>query len=100
MALWERATLLGILNDLLTETAQGGRVALVAGEAGAGKSALVTEFARRCGARARVLWGACDGLITPRSLGPLHDIGRQTGGPLAERLSAGAKQEEIFAAFL
>jgi hypothetical protein len=30
----------------------------------------------------------------------MHDIGRQTGGPLAERLSAAAAQEELFAAFL
>ena len=27
-----------------------------------------------------MLWGGCDQLVTPRALGPLHDIGRQTGG--------------------
>ena len=100
MELWERAAELDLLGELLRESGTGGRVALVGGEAGIGKSALVTEFAGRCGDRARVLWGACDRLVTPRALGPLHDIGRQTGGPLAERLSAGAAQEELFAAFL
>ena len=35
-------------------------MAVVPGEAGLGKSALVTEFARRCGSRAWVLWGGCD----------------------------------------
>jgi DNA-binding CsgD family transcriptional regulator len=100
MELWERSAALDLLDDLLSESAQGGRVAVVAGEAGIGKSVLVTEFARRCGVRARVLWGGCDRLVTPRALGPLHDIGRQTGGVLAARLSAGAAQEEIFAAFL
>ena len=72
----------------------------MAGEAGLGKSSLLTEFARRSTGRARVLWGACDPLVTPRALGPLHDIGRQTGGPLAARLGGAAAQEEIFAAFL
>jgi DNA-binding CsgD family transcriptional regulator len=33
-------------------------------------------------------------------LGPLRDIGRQTGGLLAERLGAGAGPGELFAAFL
>jgi DNA-binding CsgD family transcriptional regulator len=75
-------------------------VAVVAGEAGIGKSALVAEFARRCGATARVLWGGCDPLVTPRALGPLHDIGRQIGGVLAALLADGGSQEEIFAAFL
>lgn len=96
--LWERSATLDLLDDLLRESTRGGRVAVVAGEAGIGKSVLVTEFARRCGAR--VLWGGCDRLVTPRALGPLHDIGRQAGGVLADRLGAGAAQEEIFAAFL
>lgn len=39
-------------------------------------------------ALARVLWGSCDPLLTPRALGPVHDIARQVGGVLAERLSA------------
>ncbi|MFF4779087.1 AAA family ATPase [Microtetraspora fusca] len=100
MELWERSGTLDLLADLLRESARGGRVAVVAGEAGIGKSVLVTEFVRRCGPAAWVLWGGCDRLITPRALGPLHDIGRQTRGVLAERLNAGAAQEELFTAFL
>ncbi|SDK81485.1 AAA ATPase domain-containing protein [Nonomuraea jiangxiensis] len=100
MELWERSATLELLEGLLVESTRSGRVAVVAGEAGIGKSVLVTEFARRCGAKARVLWGGCDRLVTPRALGPLHDIGRQSGGVLAERLRAGAAQEEIFAASL
>jgi DNA-binding CsgD family transcriptional regulator/tetratricopeptide (TPR) repeat protein len=100
MELWERSETLNLLGDLLQESANGGRIALVAGEAGIGKSALVVEFARRCGPRTRVLWGACDRLVTPRALGPLHDIGHQMGGRLAAQLRASAPQEEIFAAFL
>ncbi|MER5318200.1 AAA family ATPase [Streptosporangium roseum] len=47
MELWERSATLDLLSGLLRESAHGGRVAVVAGEAGIGKSVLVTEFARR-----------------------------------------------------
>jgi DNA-binding CsgD family transcriptional regulator/tetratricopeptide (TPR) repeat protein len=100
MELWERSAALDRLDRLLAASATGGGVALLAGEAGLGKSALVAEFARRCGSRARMLWGGCDRLVTPRALGPLHDIAREAGGALADRLGADAGQEEIFAAFL
>ena len=100
MELWERSGPLALLADLLRESATGGRVALVAGEAGIGKSTLVHEFAAASAGRARVLWGVCDPLVTPRALGPLHDIGRQAGGALAGRLAAGAGPAELFGALL
>jgi DNA-binding CsgD family transcriptional regulator/tetratricopeptide (TPR) repeat protein len=100
MELWERSAALDLLDELLRRSAGGGRIAVVPGEAGIGKSALVGEFVRRCGPRARVVWGGCDPLVTPRALGPLHDIARQLGGPLAAALSSGDAQEDIFAAFL
>ena len=85
---------------MLAATAAGGRVVLLAGEAGIGKSALVRRFAERQSADARFLVGACDPLLTPRALGPLHDIARQTGGRLAELLASGGPREQLFAAFL
>jgi DNA-binding CsgD family transcriptional regulator/tetratricopeptide (TPR) repeat protein len=100
MDLLERSSALGELGGLLAATAAGGRVVLVAGEAGIGKSALVRRFAEERSADARFLLGACDPLLTPRALGPLHDIARQTGGRLAELLAAGAPREAVFAALL
>jgi predicted ATPase len=85
---------------VLAATAAGGRVVLVAGEAGIGKSAVVRGFAERHSADARFLLGACDPLLTPRALGPLHDLGRQTGGQLAALLAAGSPRERLFAALL
>ncbi|WCN81304.1 ATP-binding protein [Micromonospora sp. LH3U1] len=84
MELLERTDALATLDGLLASP--GGAIALVAGEAGAGKSALVGAFAATT--RARVLWGSCDPLLTPRALGPLHDVARQVGGMLADRLAA------------
>lgn len=53
----------------------GGTVALVTGEAGAGKSTLVRALAAAIAPR-RVATGWCDLLATPRPLGPLLDIAR------------------------
>jgi DNA-binding CsgD family transcriptional regulator/tetratricopeptide (TPR) repeat protein len=75
-------------------------VALVAGEAGVGKSTLVAEFTRRHTSNSYVLAGRCDPLVTPRALGPLHDIGRHVGGRIAELLAESESQEKIFAASL
>src|SRR5215217_495090 len=100
MDLLERAWLLDELGAALGATATGGCVVLVAGEAGMGKSALVRRFAERHSADARFLLGACDPLLTPRALGPLHDLGRQAGGRLAGLLAAGGPREQLFAALL
>src|SRR6266508_1197219 len=98
--LLERAAALSKLGSLLAATAAAGRVVLVAGEAGIGKSALLRRFAEQHAADARFLAGACDPLLTPRALGPLHDIARQTRGRLAELLASGGSREAVFAAFL
>ena len=100
MDLLERAPLLEELSGVLAATAAGGRVVLLAGEAGIGKSAVVRRFTERQPADTRSLLGACDPLLTPRALGPLHDIARQTGGRLAELLDSGGPREAVFAAFL
>jgi len=97
MDLLERAS---ALDELATALAAGGGMVLVAGEAGIGKSALVRRFAQQHRADARLLVGGCDPLLTPRALGPLHDIARQTAGLLADLLAAQAPREAVFCAFL
>jgi DNA-binding CsgD family transcriptional regulator/tetratricopeptide (TPR) repeat protein len=64
----------------------GGQVALVYGEAGIGKTALLRRFCLDASGSARVLWGKCDELFTPRPLGPLLDIAEDAGADLAEVL--------------
>src|SRR5438309_1361752 len=41
-----------------------------------------------------------DGLLTPRPLGPVFDIGSQLGGELADLCHRGAERDRLFAAFL
>ena len=64
----------------------------VAGEAGVGKTALVRALLRRRAAPARVLWGACDALFTPRPLGPFLDVAAEAGGALAAAITAGGSR--------
>lgn len=99
MELLERDEALAELEKLLAASAGGGRIAVIAGEAGAGKSALADAFAEAIGTRAQVYRGACDPLLTPRVLGPLHDVARQAGGALKEAV-AGGRRSAMFDALL
>ena len=100
MQLLEREASLASLADYAREARRGeGRLVLVAGEAGVGKSALVErlhdDLADACWS-----WGACDGLFTPRPLGPLFDLASTLGGELEDLCRAGAAREDLFRALL
>ncbi|MGY2874648.1 DNA-binding CsgD family transcriptional regulator/tetratricopeptide (TPR) repeat protein [Marmoricola sp. URHA0025 HA25] len=98
--LLEREPFLDALGDYATDAASGnGRLVLVTGEAGIGKTSLVDEFCRTR-SDLRWLWGACDGGFTPRPLGPLHEIATAAGGRLRELFSTDADRNELFSAFV
>ncbi len=100
VGLLEREAQLASLTGYAAEARHGdGRLVLVGGEAGVGKSALV-EHAQRDLPAAHWLWGACDGLFTPRPLGPLFDIASKLGGELLELCRADAPREDLFRALL
>src|SRR5262245_45947343 len=99
MDLLERADFFQQLQDTLAEVIGGhGRVVLVSGEAGIGKTSLLEQFAETAKNPCRVLWGACDALFTPRPLGPLHDIALQIRGNLLTLLEEEAPRATIFSA--
>jgi DNA-binding CsgD family transcriptional regulator len=85
------------LRQLADDLAAGGRMLLLAGEAGVGKTALLRHF---CAGREDVLWGECDALFTPSQLGPLTDIAEVTGGDLAAAVADAAPAHVVTAAFL
>jgi len=97
--LLERSAHLEALRDLAdrARTDVRGRLALIAGEAGIGKTTLVREFAATH-RDTRVLAGACDALHTPRPLGPLLDIADEAGGSLAKLAANGATPSALVAA--
>jgi DNA-binding CsgD family transcriptional regulator/tetratricopeptide (TPR) repeat protein len=85
------------LHQLAAAHGSGGRLLLLAGEAGVGKTALLRHF---CEGRSDVLWGECDALFTPSQLGPLTDIAAVTGGDLAAAVAAAAPAHVVTAALL
>lgn len=100
VSLVERESQLASLRQYAAEArGRDGRLVLVSGEAGVGKSALVEELQGEL-ADATWVWGACDGLFTPRPLAPLHDIARSVGGQLLDSVRAGSPRDELFDATL
>ncbi len=100
--LLERAGNLSALGDLLAgvRASREGRLALLGGEAGVGKTALLRAFCASRSERLRILWGAGEPLYTPHPLGPLLDVAEATGGRLAELVEAAAKPHEVASALL
>ncbi len=97
----ERESELALLEAALEQASAGrGRVALVTGEAGGGKTALIERFCAERAGDARMLRGACDALFTPRPLGPIHDFGGDVGPRLAERLREGAISYQVAEALI
>jgi DNA-binding CsgD family transcriptional regulator len=88
--LLERDTALAELHRCRRAAARGGgRVVLLRGEAGVGKTAVIARFLAGPDQRARVLRGWCDPLTAARPLGPLIDTLASLSDAQAARLRAG-----------
>ncbi|HTG92532.1 MAG TPA: AAA family ATPase [Pyrinomonadaceae bacterium] len=101
MDLLEREQFLEELEAIFAEVVGGhGQFVLVSGEAGIGKTSLVEWFVETHQEQARLLWGACDALFTPRPLGPLYDIAPKAQSNLLTLLEDEAPRASILAAVL
>jgi predicted ATPase len=92
------AALAEALDAVLADGA--GTLVFVGGEAGVGKTTLLQAFCDDRRASARILWGACEGLLTPGPLGPLFDVAEVTGGELEELVSRDARPHEVTGALV
>ncbi|MEY2553198.1 MAG: hypothetical protein QOC57_1058 [Ilumatobacteraceae bacterium] len=94
----ERDDALADLHAALARARAGrGGMALVTGEAGAGKTSVIREFLRQAAGSPVVLRGACDPLAMPRPLGPLIDAAADVDPQIARQLAAGTTRLEAFA---
>ncbi|WP_330300800.1 ATP-binding protein [Streptomyces sp. NBC_00503] len=101
MDLLEREAVLQALVGHLQATESGpGRLVLLRGEAGIGKTAVIRRLAQLADPHIRVLTGACDPLATPRPLGPLMDLAPRLGPTvrtaLAGALAGTCRTDEVF----
>jgi DNA-binding CsgD family transcriptional regulator/tetratricopeptide (TPR) repeat protein len=97
MGLLEREAELASLAGAVDAAANGvGSVVLISGEAGIGKTSLMREVVQRAQGRARVLVGACDDLLIPRTLGPFRDMPLGDGSTLRRALDRGADRDAVF----
>lgn len=99
VTLLERSHHLAELDRQLAQVRSSarGRLVLIAGEAGAGKTALVRALYERH-PDVPVLEGACEALFTPRPLGPFLDIAADIGGELSALAERGPSAAELLRA--
>ena len=96
MDLVEREAALAALRAALDGVRDGGgQVVLVGAEAGGGKTSAVEAFLAALPGGVLVKRGWCDGISTPRPLGPFLDM---AGHELRARLEAGATRSDVLGA--
>jgi ATP/maltotriose-dependent transcriptional regulator MalT len=101
MELFEREIPLQALEEALEAIRKGeGRIVLVSGEAGIGKTTLVEHFTAQPAEHVSVYWGSCDALFTPRPLGPFSDIAFQMQSGLLDILNTSQDWFRVANAFL
>jgi DNA-binding CsgD family transcriptional regulator/tetratricopeptide (TPR) repeat protein len=97
----EVAELAALLDACVGDEGHGhGRVAVISGEAGIGKTALVEHVIAHAPPGVRALWGACEALFAPRPLGPLFDIAQQFPPTIRALLDGEAQRATLFATVL
>ncbi|MEU9004439.1 AAA family ATPase [Streptomyces sp. NPDC048551] len=101
MDLLEREVVFQTLLGHLEAAVSGpGRLVLLRGEAGIGRTAVVRQLEKLTDPHIRILVGACDPLTTPRPLGPLMDLAPYLGRPVRAALNGVAagscRTDEVF----
>ncbi|MFN8679506.1 MAG: LuxR C-terminal-related transcriptional regulator [Thermomicrobiales bacterium] len=97
MELLERDLPITQLEEHVRQAAAGrGRLVLIGGEAGIGKSALLEAFRQRIAGETAVLRASCDALSTPAPLGPVRDLAPALGLTIGEQHLDRDAQERLF----
>ncbi len=93
----ERDDELKRLDDLLSLAEKSrGSIAQITGEAGIGKTSLISEFFSQTKGRAVTVWGMCDALFTPRPLGPIYDIAHNLSKKCSQLATTKSDGEVLF----
>src|SRR5215208_1976643 len=97
MELLEREPHLENLKEHLRQASLGhGRLVLLGGEAGVGKTSLVDEFCHQIDGTAAVLRTSCDALSTPGPLAPVRDLAPALGLRIDEHALVSEARDRLF----
>ena len=72
-----------------------GRIVLIRGEAGIGKTAVLKAFVEELPSDVDVLWGLCDGVSTPPPYGPFEDMADALGTEFCSLLDGNPARGEV-----
>src|ERR1700678_4447683 len=95
--LLERGEFIQQLDEKLARTRTGtGQAVFISGEAGVGKSALLGAFFARVPSGSVVARGYCDGLSTPRAMGPVLELISRLRLKSLSEIEAGHSRAAVF----
>ena len=93
----ERSHVLEEISELVDESHRSsGRLILLSGEAGIGKTTILEYLTRSGAGEWDPLWGYCDPLSTPRTLGPIQDMASGFDATTSEQLNRGNTTTGLF----
>ncbi|MBU3004704.1 helix-turn-helix transcriptional regulator [Paraglaciecola arctica] len=97
--LLEREVAIEKINDSISLISQSGKILLLSGEAGIGKTSLLEHIRMHADTSIDIFWCGCDPLFTPRPYAPIYDFAAVLSPNLLSHLENGAIPNIIFSSF-
>lgn len=93
--LLERESAIQEFVETAESAEHSGKVLLLSGEAGIGKTTLLEHMRNNMNSRMNIIWSGCDPLLTPQPYAPFHDIAHSLSKPLLALLESSASPSKI-----
>lgn len=93
--LLEREAAIQSFTNIAEDVSQSGKILLISGEAGIGKTTLLEHMRLTMDGRINMLWSGCDPLFTPRPYAPLHDFAKFLSNELSALLETNDSPTKI-----
>lgn len=97
--LLEREAAIAKFNRCILQISQSGKILLLSGEAGIGKTSLLEHIRLVADTNIDILWSGCEPLFTPRPYAPIYDFALSKSSELLKQLENMASSNVIFTSF-